>query len=177
MKHYVFGDTVKGFIDYLRSIWRMKADIKNYEYSRNEEFKQYRYEDYREAKTRYEQFKDFKKVLFDNELATIEAVMNHKKYDDELLNFIYEKWHFFIFVVGKGFLTKISNEEVGKAIVKAREEACYNRRQLAEILGISYNALRLYEEGKRTLPFTIYYKLIQLLNFDYGITDISEHKY
>lgn len=106
MKHYVFGDTVKGFIDYLRYIWRMKADIKNYEYSRNEEFKQYRYKDYREAKARYKQFKDFKKVLFDNELATIE-----------------------------------------------------------------------YEKGKRTLPFTIYYKLIQLLNFDFGIIDISEHKY
>ena len=27
MKHYVFGDTVKGFIDYLRSIWRMKAGL------------------------------------------------------------------------------------------------------------------------------------------------------
>ena len=67
MKHYVFGGTVKGFIDYLRSIWRMKADIKNYECSRNEEFKQYRYEDYREAKTRYEQFKYFSKVLFDSE--------------------------------------------------------------------------------------------------------------
>ena len=66
----------------------MKADIKNYKYSRNEEFKQYRYEEYREAKTRYEQFKDFKKVLFDNKLATIETVMNHKEYDDELLHSI-----------------------------------------------------------------------------------------
>ena len=36
-------------------------------------------------------------------------------------------------------------EQVGKAIVEARTEACYNRRQLAEFLGISYNALRLYE--------------------------------
>lgn len=163
MKHYVFGDTVKGFIDYLRSIWRMKADIKNYEYSRNEEFKHYRYKDYREAKTRYEQFKDFKKVLFDNELATIEAVMNHKEYDDGLLNSIFDKWHFFMFVVGKGFLEEISNKEVGKAIVKAREDVYYNRRQLAEILGISYNALRLYEEGKRTLPFDVFYKMSQCL--------------
>ena len=163
MKHYVFGDTVKGFVDYLRSIWRMKEDIKNYKYSRNEEFKQYRYEEYREAKTRYEQFKDFKTVFFDNELATIEAVMNHKEYDDELLHSICDKWHFFMLVVGKGFLKEISNEEVGKAIVKAREEACYNRRQLAEILGISYNALRLYEEGKRTLLFDAFYKMSQCL--------------
>ena len=66
-------------------------------------------------------------------------------------------------VVGKGFLKEISNEEVGKAIVKAREEACYNRRQLAEILGINYNALRLYEEGKRTLPFDVFYKMSQCL--------------
>lgn len=66
MKHYVFGDTVKGFIDYLRSIWRMKADIKTYEYSRNEEYKTYKYEDYREAKIRYEQFKEFRQYSFRN---------------------------------------------------------------------------------------------------------------
>jgi hypothetical protein len=149
MKHYVFGDTVKGFIDYLRSIWRMKADIKKYEYSRNEEYKRYRYQDYREAKERYEQFKEFRKVLFENELATIEAVMKHEEYDDVFLHAIFDKWHFFMFVINKGFLEEISNEQVGKAIVEARTEACFNRRQLAEILGISYNALRLYEEGKK----------------------------
>lgn len=164
MKHYVFGDTVKGFIDYLRSIWRMKADIKTYEYSRCEEYKTYRYDDYREAKARYEQFKEFRKVLFDDELATIEAVMKHKEYDDVLLHAIYDKWHFFVFVVGKGFIKEITNEEVGKAIVKAREEVCYNRRQLAEILGISYNTLRLYEEGKRTLPFVVFFKMVQFID-------------
>ena len=169
MKHYVFGDTVKGFIDYLRSIWRMKVDIKNYEYSRNAEYKQYRYEDYREAKTKYEQFKSFRKVLFDNELATIEAVMKHEEYNDVLLHSIYDKWHFFMFVTGKGFLEEISNEQVGKAIVKAREEACYNRRQLAEILGISYNALRLYEEGKRTLPFDVFYKMAQCIELNFKL--------
>lgn len=166
MKHYVFGDTVKGFIDYLRSIWRMKVDIKNYEHSRNAEYKQYRYEDYREAKTKYEQFKSFRKVLFDNELATIEAVMKHEEYNDVLLQSIYDKWHFFMFVVGKGFLQEISNEEVGKAIVQAREEACYNRRQLADILGISYNAMRLYEEGKRTVPFDVFYKMAQCIELN-----------
>ena len=163
MKHYVFGDTVKGFIDYLRCKWRLTADINNYEYSRNPEYKQNRYEDYREAKERYEQFKEFRKVLFDNELATIDAVMKHEEFDDVLLHTIFDKWHFFMFVIGKGFLKEISNEQVGKAIVEARIEACYNWRQLAEILGISYNALRLYEEGKRTLPFDVFYKMKQFL--------------
>lgn len=104
------------------------------------------------------------KVLFNNELVTIEAVMNHKEYNDELLSSIYDKWHFFMFVVGKGFIEDISNEQVGKAIVEARKEACYNRRQLAEILGISYNALRLYEEGKRTLPFVVFFKMVQFID-------------
>ena len=167
MKHYVFGDTVKGFIDYLRSIWRMKADIKNYEYSRNEVYKQYRYQDYREAKERYEQFKEFRKILFENELATIEAIMKHEEYDDALLYAIYDKWHFFMFVINKGFLEEISNEQVGKAIVEARKEACYNRRQLAEILGISYNAMRLYEEGKRTVPFDVFYKMAQCIELNF----------
>ena len=163
MKHYVFGDTVKGFIDYLRSIWRMKADIKNYEYSRYEECMRYRYKYYREAIEGYVQFKEFRKVLFENELATIEAVMKHEEYDDVLLHAIFDKWHFFMFVINKGFLEEISNEQVGKAIVEARTEACFNRRQLAEILGISYNALRLYEEGKRTVPFNVFYKMSQFL--------------
>ena len=95
----------------------MKADINNYEYSRNPEYKQNRYEDYREAKERYEQFKEFRKVLFDNELATIDAVMKHEEFDDVLLHTIFDKWHFFMFVIGKGFLKEISNEQVGKAIV------------------------------------------------------------
>ena len=77
MKHYVFGDTFKGFIDLLRSIWRMKTDIKHYECSGN--------------------------------------------------------------------------------------EACYNSRQSAEILGISCNASRLYEEWKRTLPFDVFHKMSQSL--------------
>ena len=71
-----------------------------------------------------------------------------------------------MFVVGKGFLQEISSEEVGKAIVMAREEACHKRRQLAEVLGISYNALRLYEEGKRTLPFDVFFKMSQCLDIN-----------
>jgi len=57
---------------------------------------------------------------------------------------------------------KIVHEHLDNAYdfaCKKREEACYNRRQLAEILGISYNALRLYKEGKKTLPFDAFYKM------------------
>ena len=40
-----------------------------------------------------------------------------------------------------------------------------NRTQAAEVIGIKADTLRFYEEGKRILPFDVYYKLIQLFDF------------
>ena len=36
-------------------------------------------------------------------------------------------------------------------------------------LGIGEDTLKYYEEGRRKMPFEIYYKLIQLFEFDIGI--------
>ena len=36
-------------------------------------------------------------------------------------------------------------------------------------LGIGEDTLKCYEEGRRKMPFEIYYKLIQLFEFDIGI--------
>ena len=44
-----------------------------------------------------------------------------------------------------------------------------NRAQVAGTLGIGQDTLKCYEEGRRTLPFPIYYKLIQLFNIDISI--------
>ena len=44
-----------------------------------------------------------------------------------------------------------------------------NRAQVAGALGIGQDTLKCYEEGRRTLPFPIYYKLVQLFDINIGI--------
>ena len=44
-----------------------------------------------------------------------------------------------------------------------------NRAQLAGALGIGVDTLKHYEEGRRNLPFEVYYKLVQILKLDIGI--------
>lgn len=66
-------------------------------------------------------------------------------------------------------LKEITNKEVGDDIKKARETKCINRAQLLGILGIGVDTLKCYEEGRRKLPFEIYYKLIQIFKIDIGI--------
>ena len=63
-------------------------------------------------------------------------------------------------------LKEISKEEVGVAISSARKEAGYSRRVLASILDVNPETLKAYEQGTRTLPFDVYYKIIQLLQLD-----------
>ena len=64
-------------------------------------------------------------------------------------------------------LLEIHNSEVGDAIKAARELRCFTRQQVAEILEISPNTLKMYELGQRTLPFDIYYKMIQFLEIGF----------
>ena len=45
----------------------------------------------------------------------------------------------------------------------------YESDQVAGILGIGVDTLKCYKEGRRKLPFEIYYKIIQLFEFDIGI--------
>lgn len=72
-------------------------------------------------------------------------------------------------------LEEITNEEVGAAIKKAREYKCRSRKEVAELIGISQDTLKAYETGKRTLPFDVCYKLIQLYEFDIGIIKMSDY--
>lgn len=57
-------------------------------------------------------------------------------------------------------LAEITNEEVGKSLKKAREDLCLSRVQVTGVVGIRPETLKAYENGKRTLPFDMFYKLI-----------------
>ncbi len=69
-------------------------------------------------------------------------------------------------------LEEIANEEVGAAIRKAREYKCRIRKEAAELIGIGQDTLKAYETVKRTLPFDVYYKLIQLFDLNIGIMKV-----
>jgi len=56
-------------------------------------------------------------------------------------------------------LKRVSNEEIGKAIKEAREFSCIGRKEMAELIGISENTYKCYEEGRRSIPFRVYYLL------------------
>ena len=66
-------------------------------------------------------------------------------------------------------LHEITNKEVGDAIRTAREYRSLNRFQVAKIIGINQDTLKAYENGSRTLPFDVYYKLVQLFDLNVGV--------
>lgn len=128
-------------------------------------YKEDKREAYSEALKWYKDYLIYIKLLKDNERAFVEAVIRH--HIPEIRgggHSAYEKWRLGIVNSDKYSPKEISNEEVGKAITEAREFRCLSRTQVAGILGISYNTLKMYETGKRTLPFDVYYKLIQFLD-------------
>lgn len=90
------------------------------------------------------------------------------------IHFIYEKW---LEIVGDSRLNKleeITNEEVGKVLKEQRELLCLSRLQVAGVVGISTETLKAYENGTRTLPFGIYYKLVQFMNISIGALKVED---
>lgn len=122
-------------------------------------------EAYYEALKWYKDYLIYKALLDENEKKYIEAIIKHHT-PSVNSGLTYEKWKHCI--VGKGRYSpkEISDEEVGKALIEAREFRCMTRTQAAGIVGISCNTLKMYETGKRTLPFDIYYKLSQFLEIN-----------
>lgn len=89
------------------------------------------------------------------------------------INELYQKW---LEIVGNSRLNKleeITNEEVGKVLKDQRELMCLSRVQVAGVIGISPETLKAYENGTRTLPFDIYYKLVQFMKISIGILKID----
>ena len=63
---------------------------------------------------------------------------------------MYERWLEVVANFKLNSLKEITNKEVGAAIKKARETRCINRSKLAGVLGIGVEALKFYEEGRKS---------------------------
>lgn len=81
----------------------------------------------------------------------------------EGFNSLYKRWEDIVIGSKHVSIVDIAPEEIGTVIKEAREFSCRTRKQVAEIIGISPNTLKMYETGKLMLPFDIYYKLKQFL--------------
>ena len=51
---------------------------------------------------------------------------------------------------------------------------CLLRAQVSGVIGIGDETLKAYEDGKRTLPFNVFYKLIQFLSIKVGILVVDD---
>lgn len=164
MRQFLYRINYDGFIDWLHDYNKVRRIIIGWEASTYTPYKEDNREVYSEALKWYKDYLVYIKLLKDNERAFVEAMIRHHL--PEIHGggqSAYEKWKYGIVNSGKYSPKEISNEEVGKAITEAREFRCLSRTQVAGILGISYNTLKMYETGKRTLPFDVYYKLKQFL--------------
>lgn len=67
---------------------------------------------------------------------------------------------------GLNALEELDSVEFGKRITEARENKGYSREQVAEILGISRETLKLYEKGLRGVPYSVVFLLSQFLSLE-----------
>jgi DNA-binding transcriptional regulator YiaG len=164
MKYYVYRHNYYGFYDWVGDLNKIRNDINSYQ-NMNNEMKEYYAEKYSQALQCYKDYLKFKSTLCNEEVEFIELLRKHKT-PAQNVDFasIYKRWEEIVIASGHASVIEITPEEVGTAIKEAREFRCFTRKRVAEIIDISVNTLKMYEYGKRTLPFDIYYKLKQFLD-------------
>ena len=172
MREFLYRISYDGFIDWLHDYNKVRRIIIRWEGSGSEQYKYDNKERYSEALKWYKDYLAYKNLLNDDEIKFVEEIIRHRTPETNAgANMAYAKWKCGVVNAGKYSPVEISNEEVGKAITEAREFRCLTRTQVAGILGISYNTFKMYENGKRTLPFDIYYKLKQFLEINIDSSD------
>ena len=172
MKYYIFRKDENGFHDWINSIRQFRFVIRLHNAGAKND------EEYREANLWYVNYLAYMKELSSDQKEFIKIKENGHIPPYSLLTgfdvrFIYEKW---LEIVGNSRLNQleeITNEEVGKVLKEQRELLCLSRAQVAGVIGISTETLKAYENGTRTLPFDIYYKLVQFMKISVGVLRVE----
>ena len=169
MKYFIFRKDQNGFQDWIRSIKHFRWAIRTHQAGAKND------ERYTEANLWYVNYLAFMKELNPTQKEFIKIKENGHIPPYSLvtgfdISFIYERWLEIVANSKLNQLAEITNEEVGKALKKAREDLCLSRAQVAGVIGIRPETLKAYEKGERTLPFDVFYKLIQFLSFRIDIT-------
>ena len=170
MKNFIFRKDWNGFQDWIASINKMRMYISVHKKGAT----WINHIEYTEANWWYVNYLEYMKGLSEEQKEYIRIkekghILEWGCCNGFDVDFMYKRWLEVVASFKFNSLKEITNEEVGPAIKKARELKCMNRVQVAGILGIGVDTLKCYEEGRRKLPFEIYYKLVQILKLDIGI--------
>lgn len=170
MKNFIFRKDWQGFMDWIKSINKMRMYIT----AHNKGQTWCNHEEYTEANLWYVNYLEYMKGLSEEQKEFIRTkekghIPEYSINSGKEIDFMFSRWLEVVANFKLNHLLEVSNEEVGAATKKAREDRGLNRVQVAAILNIGVDTLKCYEEGRRKLPFKIYYKLIQLFEFDIGI--------
>lgn len=173
MKYFIFRKDQNGFQDWIRSIKHFRWAIRTHQAGAKND------KEYTEANLWYVNYLAFMKELNPAQKEFVKIKENGHIPPYSLvtgfdISFIYEKWLEILANSKLNQLEKITNEEVGKALKKARVDLCLSRAQVAGVVGINAETLKAYENGKRTLPFDVFYKLVQFLYLNIGIINMTD---
>ena len=173
MKYFIFRKNENGFQDWIRSIKRFRWEIRTHQAGAKND------KEYTEANLWYVNYLAFMKELNPAQKEFVKIKENGHIPPYSLvtgfeINFIYEKWLEIVANSKLNQLAEITNEEVDKALKKAREDFCLSRAQVAGVIGVSTETLKSYENGERTLPFDVFYKLVQFLYLNIGIIKMTD---
>ena len=168
MKYYIFRKDWNGFLDWIASVRHFRWTIRAHEAGAKND------KEYTEANYWYVNYLSYMKGLSEKQKEFIKYKENGHIPPYGLchgfeIDFMFERWLEVVANTKLNSLEEITNKEVGAAIKNARLLRCMNRAQVAVVIGIGVDTLKCYEEGRRTLPFDVYYKLVQLFEFDIGI--------
>lgn len=173
MKYFIFRKDENGFHDWIKSVKQFRGAIRTHQAGAKND------EEYREANLWYVNYLSYMKSLSEEQKEFVKYKENGHIPPWTLLNGfeihdLYEKW---LEIVGNSRLNQleeITNEEVGKVLKEQRELLCLSRVQVAGVVGISPETLKAYESGIRTLPFDIYYKLVQFMRLSIGVLKVED---
>ena len=154
------------FYDCVGDLNKIRNEINSYQ-NTNKEMKEYYAEKYSQALQCYKDYLVFKSTLCKEEVEFIDVLKKHKAPAQKVdFNYLYKRREDIIIGSGHVSVVDIAPEEIGIAIKEAREFSCRTRKQVAKIICICPNKLKIYEFGIRMLPFVVYFKLKHFFKID-----------
>ncbi len=169
MKRFIFRQNIEGFYDWLKTIYQFKEIVEFNCFGGSKEWRESHQEEYEEARSWLTLYRNYIKGLTSLEKRYINRYLNDEDSDEfrqvDVKNLI-DRWLTTVANQPLNCLKEISKNEVGLAISSARKEAGYSRRVMVSLLNVNPETLKAYEQGTRTLPLDVYYKIIQLLELD-----------
>lgn len=169
MKKCIFRKNIYGFGDWCNQVRRISNIYYSYSCCDSKQKNSY-YKSYKEQLKEYKIIIEFKKQLpetylfvFENFLTRHHVVPKEVPFSMKDYYKMYELWITLRFEISK--VTKIvrySSLELGKMIKAARVYDGRTRIEVAQILEISENSLKQYEEGLRMVPSDVLLMLNQL---------------